>query len=172
MIGELMVFEILQTMADSNWQADQLDSATVTSLFYLKGSGNPRITALSRGILVKGEYFKYIETISFPNKTKSSNIHPDQHKENPSTNKEEKLWLFPNPAGDYVIAYYDLNPKNKSGEIQLIDLNGRLLKSYHIRSGKDQIVVDLKAYTNGIYIISLCSRNQVIDSKKLSKGGK
>jgi hypothetical protein len=162
-------FEILQVMADSNWQANQLDSASVTSLFYLKGSGNPRIAALSRGLLVKGGYFQYIETINFPDVTKSSNIPPDKHKEKPTTNKEDKLWLFPNPAGDYIIAYYDLDPKYKSGEIHLFDTKGNLLKNYQIRSGKDQLVIDLKALSNGLYLIYLNVRNQVIDSKKLSK---
>ena len=126
---------------------------------------------LARGLLVNGGFFNYIETINFPEATKSSNIHPDQYRENPTTNKDEKLWLFPNPAGDYVLAYYDLDPKYKSGEIRLIDLKGNLLKNYHIRSGRDQMVIDLKIYPIGFYMISLNSRNQVIDSKKLSKGG-
>jgi len=38
-------------------------------------------------------------------------------------------------------------------------------------SGKDQIVMDLKTYPLGFYMISLNARNQVIDSKKLGKGG-
>jgi hypothetical protein len=103
--------------------------------------------------------------------TKSSEIRPDQFIENPTTNKEEKLWLFPNPAGDYVIAYYDLDPKYKSGELRLIDLKGNLLKSHFISNGKDQVVIDLKAYPNGFYLIYLNSENKIIDSKKLSKGG-
>ncbi len=86
--------------------------------------------------------------------------------------KEEKLRLFPNPAGDYVITCYDLEPKYQSGEIQLFDLKGNLLRSYYINNGKDQIVIDLKALPNGFYMISLNSSNQVIDNKKLSKGGK
>jgi hypothetical protein len=55
--------------------------------------------------------------------------------------------------------------------IQLIDLQGNVLMSHHIWSGMDKMVMDLKAYPNGFYMISLNSRNQVIDSKKLSKGG-
>ena len=164
-------FEIIQTLADSNWQANQLDSVSVSLLFYLKGSGNPRIAALSRGLLVKGGFFKYIETISFSNLTKSTQTHPIQYSEKNEKRIEEVLWLFPNPAGDYVIAYYDLDSKYTSGEIHLIDIRGNLLKNYHIKSGKDQVVIDLMTYPIGFYIISLYARNQVIDSKKLSKGG-
>ena len=167
----LAYFGILQTISDSNWQTNQMDSVSVSMLFYLKESGNPMLNALARGLLVSGEFFKYFETITFPDISKSSNILPDQHKEISTINKEEKLWLFPNPAGDYIIAYYDLDPKYKSGEIQVIDLKGNLLKSYFIRSGKDQMVIDLKDYPGGLYLISLHSRNQVIDSNKISKGG-
>jgi hypothetical protein len=167
----LSYFDILQSLADSNLQASQLDSVPVSILFDLKKSGNPKISAQARGLLVKGGFFKYIETINFPNLTKTSKIHPDQYPVKTTSIKEDKLWLFPNPAGDYVIANYDLDPKNKTGEIHLVDLKGDLLKSYHIKSGKDQIVIDLKAFPNGIYLFSLNSRNQVIDSKKLNKGG-
>jgi hypothetical protein len=169
--NNLEYYGILQTLSDSNWQANQLDSSSVSNLFYLKESGNPRLEALARGLLVSGGFFNYIETINFPVIAKSSNIPPGKHNENPTTNKEEKLWLFPNPAGDYVIAYYDLDLKFKYGEIHLLDIKGNLLKSYQIRSGKDQLVFDLKAYPIGFYMITLNSRNQVIDSKKLSKGG-
>jgi hypothetical protein len=164
-------FEILQTLADSNWQANQLDSNSVSMLFDLKGSGNPRIAALARGLLVKGGFYKYVETINFPNLTKSSYINPKKYNNRTEIRKEEKLRLFPNPVDDYVIAYYNLDPKYKSGEIDLLDIKGNLLKSYHIGSGKDQIVIDLKTYPTGLYLISLNVRNQIIDSKKLSKGG-
>jgi hypothetical protein len=164
-------FDILQALADSNWQANQLDSASVTTLFYLRESENPRISALSRGLLVIGGFFNYIETINFPEMTKASKIHHFQYPVNSTNIKEDKLWLFPNPAGDFVVAYYDLDSKYKSGELRLVDLNGKLSKSYQIKSGNDQIVIDLKTYPSGLYLISLKARNQIIDSKKLSKGG-
>lgn len=167
----LAYFDVLQTMPDSNCQADQLDSASVSLLFELKEMGSSRTAALSRGLLVKGGFFKYIETINFPDLTKFTTI--DIYPSNSVSKEfeEDKLRLFPNPAGDYVIAYYDLDPKYKAGEIHLIELKGTLLRSYYVNNGKDQIVMDLKDYPNGIYIITLNSRSQVIDSKKFSKGG-
>jgi len=47
----------------------------------------------------------------------------------------------------------------------------KLKDAFCIFSGKNQIVIDLKSHPNGLYLISLNSRNQVIDTKKLSKGG-
>jgi hypothetical protein len=165
----LEYFDILQSLVDSNWQVDQLDSPSVTLLVNLKESASPGIAALARGLLVKGGFFKYIETINIPQLTKSSAIHPDPYKASTLNSKEEKLWLFPNHAGNYVTAFYNLDVEYKSGEIQLVDLKGNLLRSYHTGCGKDQLVIDLKAYPNGIYMISLNSKNQVIDSEKLSK---
>jgi hypothetical protein len=127
--------------------------------------------AHTRGLLVKGGFLNYTETVRLPDLLKSSKIHPGQYPGKAMPDNDEKLWLFPNPAGDYVIAYYDLDPGYTSGEIHLIDLKGNLLRSYRIKSGKDQIVIDLKSHPNGLYLISLNSRNQVIDTKKISKGG-
>ena len=85
--------------------------------------------------------------------------------------KEEKLWLFPNPAGDYVIAFYHLDDKYKNGEIVLIDMKGNVLNRFPVKNSKDQMVIDLKAYPTGLYIVSLNSGNFVLDRKKLLKGG-
>lgn len=157
-------------MKNNNLQTDQHYFNAAISQFNLNESGNSGIDTLSRVLSVKTAFFNYFQFINFAFITKSSKILPGRHKEYPTTIKEEKLWLFPNPAGDYVITYYDLDLKYKTGEIRLIDLKGNLLKSQSIRSGKDQLVLDLKDYPIGFYLISLNSRNQVIESKKLSKG--
>jgi hypothetical protein len=167
----LAYFGVQQTLADSNWQACQLDSASVSILFDLKNTGSPTIAAWSRGLLVKGGFLNYTETVRLPDLLKSSKINPGQDPGKAMPDNDEKLWLFPNPAGDYVIAYYDLDPGYTSGEIHLIDLKGNLLRRYQIKSGKDQIVIDLKSHPIGLYLISLNSKNQIIDTKKLSKGG-
>jgi hypothetical protein len=167
----LVYFEILQTLEDSNWQANQMDSISVSMLFDLKESGNSQLNSLARGLLVNGGFYKYTETTNFPYFTKSSRILPDQNKEDLITTKEERLRLFPNPAGDYVIVSYSFDLTYKYGEIRLIDLKGNELRNYYIKSGKDQIVIDLKAYPNGFYMISLNFKNQVLESKILSKGG-
>jgi hypothetical protein len=80
-------------------------------------------------------------------------------------------WNNANPAGDYVIAFYHLDEKYKKGEIALIDLKGNVLNRFSVINSKDQIVIDLKTHPNGLFIISLKSGNQILDSKKISKGG-
>jgi hypothetical protein len=40
-------------------------------------------------------------------------------------------------------------------EGRFIDLKGNLLDNHHIECGKNQLVIDLKKYPNGIYMISL-----------------
>ncbi|MBW6461370.1 MAG: T9SS type A sorting domain-containing protein, partial [Bacteroidales bacterium] len=167
----LVFFSILQTMADSNLQAKQLDSASVGILMDLKGSGSPAMAALSRGLLVKGGFIDHSETIHFPDFTKSLRIYPSKNHVKTKNFAENKLWLFPNPAGDYVIAYYHLDDKYKNGEIALIDLKGNVLNRFPVKNSKDQMDIDLKAYPNGLYIVSLKSGNQILDSKKISKGG-
>lgn len=168
----LEYFAILQTLADSNWTANQLDSASVSLLFELKESGCPKIAALSRGLLVKGGWYNYIEEVYLLDLKKNTRNYYNKYPIQTTNIQEETIWLFPNPAGDYAIAYYNLESKYKTGDLQLVDMKGKLLSNYHIRSGKDQVVIDLKEYPNGLYVISLKTRNSVIDSKKLIKGGK
>jgi hypothetical protein len=165
-------FGILKMIEDSNWFASDLDQSSVQTLFNIMEDGKTEIAVFARGLLVKGGFFKYIETVNLRDYSKSTSPNYISNDNQTHYLKQEYLRLFPNPAGDYVITFYNLDPKYKSGEIQLVDLKGNLLRSYHIECGKDQLVIELKTYPNGLYMISLNSRNQVIDSKKLSKGGK
>jgi|WetSurMetagenome_2_1015567.scaffolds.fasta_scaffold1459720_2 hypothetical protein len=54
----------------------------------------------------------------------------------PEKPKEDQLHLFPNPAGDYVIAYYDVESKVQDGSITINDVEGNLLRKYTIYVGK------------------------------------
>lgn len=164
-------FGILKMIEDSNWIASDLDPASVQILFNLMEVGNSGIAACSRGLLVKGGFFDYIETVNLPDYTKSSE--PIYSLNNCPTNQpnQDYLRLFPNPAGDYVIAYYEIDLKYNVGEITINDMKGNILRSQIVSPGKNQVVFNLKNLPNGLYIFTLSANNQRLQSKKISKGG-
>lgn len=165
-------FRILKLMENNHWSADDLDSASVQELFELvEYGGYANIKAHSRGLLVKGGFLKYVETVNLPDYTKSSA--PQYNPEGTSTIKSQKkyLRLFPNPAGDYVIAHYRVELKYQSGMISIHDIKGNLIRKYLINPGEDQMVLNLKDLPNGIYIIGLYANGHLVESEKLSKGG-
>jgi hypothetical protein len=163
-------FGILQQLADSNWRACDLDSASVQGLFNMMADGNADISANARGLLVKGGFIDYVETVIIPLYSKSGPIAYDSKEESPEQPKLENLKLFPNPAGDYVIAYYDINSDYMTASIILYDVKGNMLRKYLLKAEENQIVLNLSDLPNGIYLIALHADGQIMDVKKLSKG--
>ncbi len=72
---------------------------------------------------------------------------------------------------NYVIAYYDIDLKYNAGEITINDLKGNVLRIQIVSPGKNQVVFNLKNLPNGLYIFTLNANNQILQSKKISKGG-
>jgi len=164
-------FDILQMMNENDLNARQLDSSSVQELMNIMDSDLPQISAYARGLLVKGRFIDFTETVSFPSELKS---YPDyyylDHKVINFT-EEEHLLLFPNPSGDYVIAYFNSIDYGQKGAILIDDIQGRRLAEILLDSQQSQLVINLSAYPNGIYFISLIINGKLIESEKLSKGG-
>jgi hypothetical protein len=163
-------FEILRQMEDSSWRACELDSSSVQDLFSLMEDGYVDIAAHARGLLVKGGFLNYIETVNIPDYTKSSRPHYISEDNSSKKPQQDLLRLFPNPAGDYVIAYYDVDSRFKYSVITINDMKGNLLRKYKVNSGINQIVLDLNNLPNGIYVVGLHANDQLLEIEKLSKG--
>jgi hypothetical protein len=162
-------FDILKLMTASNWRACDLDSASAQSLFSLVADGNADVRAHAMGLLVKGGFLQFIETVNLPLYSKSG---PDVYyskEEIPDQPDPECLKIFPNPTGDYVIAYYYVNSDFPSGTITINDIKGNSLKEYSIDTKENQVVLNLSDLPNGLYLIALQVNGQLLDVEKLSK---
>ena len=129
----------------------------------------PGISAYARGLLVKGRHLDFIVTVSFPTETKSYPSYNEGIKQIEFP-ENETLRIFPNPAGDYVVAYFNTIGLGNKGEILINDLQGRNLELVPLKSEQNQQVLDLSEFPNGIYLNNLYVNEKLEASKKLSKG--
>jgi len=162
-------FDILKLIADSNWTASDLDSVSVELLFEIKENGGSGISAFARGMLLKGGFIDYKETIVLPrlaspeeNSFANKNIDDNEQ-------RKDYLKLFPNPAGDYVIVFYDIGSDSRSFSLKLVDNQGIVIRIIQLEPGKDQIVVNLENLPNGIYLFTLNVNGKKLESQKLIK---
>jgi len=115
---------------------------------------------------VKGRFIDFTETVSVPSELKS---YPDYYYLDPKvTNfpEEEHLLLFPNPSGDYVIAYFNSIDYGQKGAILIDDIQGKRIAEMQLDSQQNQVVINLTAYPNGIYFISLIINGKLIEIEK------
>ncbi|MBP6872838.1 MAG: T9SS type A sorting domain-containing protein [Bacteroidales bacterium] len=162
-------FDILKRMADSNWTEGDLDSVSVQTLLEIENIGVSGISAFTRGMLVKGGFLNYIETITMPYLNSQEEFHIANKKDDNSENQENHLKLFPNPAGDYVIVFYDAGSDTPSISLRLMDNQGIVIRTIQLEPDKDQIVVNLENLPNGIYLFTLNVNGKKLESQKLIK---
>jgi len=79
----------------------------------------------------------------------------------------EELYLYPNPAMDYIIV--ELNKTNLNGvNLSLYDNGGKLVKQTVIPARTQDYVIALKGMKPGIYIIKAAMDGKDIGGKKFS----
>jgi len=165
-------FDILQTLKDSNLNVRLLDSTSVQNLINIMNAHLPLIGAYARSLLIKGRHINYTESVSFPLQIKS---YPAYYYLNPAKinlPEQDKLVLFPNPCGDYVIVYYSTIEEDRTGIVRLCNIQSIVLKRIQLNSLRNQHLINLSEYPDGIYIIQLLLDDRSISSRLLIKGRK
>ena len=163
-------YGVLQTMYDSNLNARQLDSANVQALLEIMNNTHPLISAYARGLLVKGRHIDFTETVAFNGNTKSFPYYYYLNWESVEIPEENHLKLFPNPAGDYVIIYFNTFEYGQTGICTVDDIRGNTIMSVKLNSIQNQAILNITGIPNGIYIINLIVNDKIIESDKLLKG--
>ena len=163
-------FDILQMVNDSTWNAQQLDSVCINTLSDIVDNDYPLISDYARGLLVKGGHIDYTEQVVYPNNTKSYWVYQVNPQEK-VIHKTDYLLLFPNPAGNYVIVYFNTIELETAGKLLMHDINGKILKTIVLKNYQNQLTLNLGDIPNGVYIISLYVNGKLIESEKLTKVG-
>jgi hypothetical protein len=165
-------FNILQLMSDSSFHARQLDSSAVQQLVNIMNTSLPLVSDYARALLIKGRHIEYTESVYFPMAVKKYPSYSSKKPRKAGFSEDNNLFLFPNPCGDYVIAYFNILDKGQTGGLVLYDLHGKELDRKSLNSMQDQQVITLSSYSDGIYIIRLFVEQKTLSSKILIKGRK
>ncbi len=79
---------------------------------------------------------------------------------------EGNVKLFPNPASSYF-NYEIRNESFQNGELNIVDLNGKLIKKTQVAQNDDNMLIDVSDIENGIYILQHVLNNRILHNEKL-----
>ena len=85
--------------------------------------------------------------------------------------KSDYFQLFPNPACNYVIVYFNTIELKTNGKLLMHDINGKILETIVLNNHQNQLILNLGGIPNGMYVISLYVNGKLIESEKLTKTG-
>ncbi|MEN8251248.1 MAG: T9SS type A sorting domain-containing protein [Bacteroidota bacterium] len=127
----------------------------------------PMISAYARGTLVKEGVMEYTEKVNFPGNSSSFNsFSPANESE---LEKEASFSIFPNPACNYAIAYFNTIELNQNSVLMVYDMNGRLLRQYDVKPTETQVVLDIESLPAGVYNCLLNCNDGVLDVQRMIK---
>ena len=143
------------------------DSSQVATLFALTDSCDNLPSAYARNMLMHFGLITYDEPVYFPLALNSSVTWQNPFKEI-AYPKTSSLSLFPNPAGDYFIIEYAIAYSYEQTVIVISDMKGKVVRNFYLKGKQNQVVIPTGDLNNGIYIVSLYTNNNLIDSKKIT----
>jgi hypothetical protein len=166
---ELSIHSQYQALFDLLWDkindTISLDSIQIKTLFEMSSVSNSLPGIYASNLLIKEGLLDYNEPVYLYDPLKSSSTPDKKPKLEKST---DCLKLFPNPAGNYFMAEYNLSKEQYPGLISISDIYGKELKLLHLKDKQNQIVIPTQRFAEGIYIVQLYSGNDVIESKKIT----
>ena len=74
---------------------------------------------------------------------------------------------YPNPASDFSIVPYKLPDGIAEGEIQILDLQGKIIKTYRVDNNFDHLRIDTGQFPQGTYLYRLVAGNFSSKANKL-----
>jgi hypothetical protein len=145
------------------------DSATIQWLFGISNSDLQPAATYARNILTASGAIAYEPHFIFPKQSEAPPAKPPEMDEDPAGSPV--MNIFPNPALDYILLYYDLSVLNlpQSDDLQIIisSTEGRTMGSIKPSDLQNQLLVSLKDYPAGIYLVSLYYGGKRIESKRI-----
>lgn len=85
----------------------------------------------------------------------------------PSAFQENILSVYPNPFQDKI--YVHLNKTNADFNIELVDISGKILKSYTQIPSEKTFVLPTAELSSGIYFLQISNENELLEVRKLIK---
>jgi hypothetical protein len=74
---------------------------------------------------------------------------------------------FPNPSTDYSVIPYELPQGVNEGEIQLMNMQGKLIRSFRIDHQFENLQINTSQYPHGTYLYQISAGEYKSGAKKL-----
>jgi len=142
------------------------DSTQLAQIRNISTTGTGNASVYARNVLLAMDQITYNEPILLPDLYKSSEA-VETYEKMLNTGQPPSLRVYPNPSKDYVIVEF-VTEITKNSLLVINDSYGQLIKSVQLNSCRDQLVLDTRGWSPGIYVVSLQSDDKTTESCKFS----
>lgn len=143
------------------------DSTSIAAMLPLAAKDNFLPGAMARNILHAAGYLQYTEPVNLNASLKAAKVkNPDAMPDGNKKFKRIGLELYPNPAADYCIVHFTCITDG-TNYLQIFNVKGQPIEKIRLKGTNNYLVLSLKQYTCGSYLISLVENGSIIESTQL-----
>ena len=84
-------------------------------------------------------------------------------------NSDSYFKIYPNPGINFCIVEYSLKADIKDAFLQVMDINGKIIKKINLDKSNDLILISLNMFSAGIYLVQMVENNQTVETQKFVK---
>jgi hypothetical protein len=150
------LYNFKRNLLDENLEINQLDATKIAQLKEIGDLNNPSFPrSMARSALCFFYKICYPDLIrNLPESTLNKKMPIVQ---NEISSKE--ISVYPNPAKDYVVYYYNLSNLNTVSELLVADMTGKNVYTTKINGSQGQHIWDTKSVSSGNYIYTITTQS-------------
>jgi hypothetical protein len=163
-------FGFLKNLSDNGRTIYSLNNDDLNSLNGLASQSTEPVRSYCQNILQANNLLRFYEPILIPENLKSSSD-KNPIKTRPIS-KDKWMHLFPNPAHQYVIVEYNTSGLTSDSysklELFITTSDGKLIETKILHKTRDQVLVNTRGYSDGLYLFSLKFSGKVVSTSKVT----
>ncbi len=145
----------------------EIDSSQKADLYTILNSATGKLKSLARSLLIITDTLTYNEPVLQPDPNKSAEI--DMSGDQGFFNyKANKLFVYPNPAKNYVIIESELPIIYNNSYLVIYDITGTMINKIKIDSHVTRKIINTDEFSSGQYIVSLLVNDKTEESVKFT----
>ena len=119
--------------------------------------------AYARGLLMLNGASDYKEPVYLPDVMTTRKM---------KTSAQEAVWeylkVYPNPADKYITVEYCIATEDREAVLKVVNTESKPVYTKVLENSEDMILIDIKNFSQGTYIIYIEVKGKIVDSKVVS----
>ncbi len=161
---ELIPFVIQLYSGSTEWE--NIDQSRINEISESEGEDLP--ASIARAIRLQfDESYTYAEPIYVNESLESKSTSATKINRNAAIADKQSLKISPNPANEFIVIYYEISKAINGLRLVICDANGKTVYDKELNKAKDELLITLKDYAKGNYIVTLFNNGKVVNSSKM-----
>jgi len=156
------LYELLEEIESDSVALNRLGVERINALLDIEASGG-QAGAYARGLLMLNGASDYKEPVYLPDVMANRKL-----KTNHRLPEKEFMKVYPNPADKYITVEYSIATEGINVVLKVVNTESKTFFAKKLESPEDIILIDIRNFSQGNYIVFIEVQGKIVDSKVVS----